>query len=66
MLPADPRVLFQVTAAVLGALVLWVMFVLVRLPTRSPVAVAKKNEPKPAEAPEKAPEADEKDEESPD
>lgn len=48
MLPADPRILFQVTAAVLGAVVLWVAFVLVRMPKRTQVKAGKKAE-EPAE-----------------
>ena len=62
MLPADPRIVFQVTGAVLGALILWVIFVNVRLPTRAVMGVvlAMKAAP-PAEADEG--ESDEDDEE---
>ena len=65
MLPADPRIVFQVTGAVLGALILWVIFVNVRLPTRAVtgVVLAMKTAP-PAEADEgeKSDEDDEDDE----
>ena len=36
--------MFQVTAAVVGALVLWVVFVVVRLPTRARLGAAKEAE----------------------
>ena len=43
MLPVDAHVTFQIIAVVLGAVVLWVLFVNARVPSRTP-AVAKKAE----------------------
>lgn len=59
MLPVDAHVTFQIIAVVLGAVVLWVLFVIARLPSRTP-AVAKKAETPEAKS-EPEPE-DEKDE----
>ena len=58
MLPVDAHVTFQIIAVVLGAVVLWVLFVNVRLPSRTQMPLAKKAET-PATKPEPAPEEDE-------
>ncbi len=45
MLPADPRPLYYVVSAVIGALVIWVAWVLAKAPTREDLSPPPDAEP---------------------
>jgi hypothetical protein len=64
VLPVDAHITFQIIAVVLGAVVLWVLYAIVRLPSRTPAVAKKEETPVAKSSPEPEPEKKDDDEKS--